>query len=282
MPIQFFTSDGATKVKQSFGSPTIYLDHWALRLFSDDSDLQDRLVGTLIRQRGTLLQSNLSFAEFAREDDRRHAVAAEAFIERLLPNIYFSDFALDEADALERQESDNVRRFWPSADLAQLKFFGEHAQDASLGFVMRGFISMARDNYAALEPIVRETLQKVRVGLEEFRTNSEYVQAARTTKPTLKRTRTCVIMGELMREFILDSRLKLSDNDVMDMLHTAMSVNCCDFVLIDGAWTDRVSKMNQRVAKVGGIMPVARCYSRRDNGVLRFLADLDSYKLGLQ
>ena len=88
MTIEFYAIEGHTRVRESFVSPTIYLDHWALRLFSDERQLQDRLVDTLISQCGTLLHSVISFAEFARGDDRRHTLAAEEFVERLLPNIF--------------------------------------------------------------------------------------------------------------------------------------------------------------------------------------------------
>jgi hypothetical protein len=277
MPIELYSSESETWVRQYFVSPSVYLDHWALRLFSDDAQLQDRLVASLLGKGGTLLLSSFSFAEFARDDDRRHAVAAEEFIERLLPNIFLTDFALDKVIEQEQQEHDNVRRFSPPADLPQLKLFAERAQDAPLGFTMRGFIAMARDNYAPLESVTKGTLQTIRVGLEAQRAVPEYVRAALNVRPTSKRTRTLIIMGELMREFILNPNLRLGDNDIMDMIHAALPVNCCDFVLLDGAWTDRVSKMRQRIQSAGTLMSVARCYSRRNNGVLQFLEDLANY-----
>ena len=280
MPIEFYVSEGRTRVRQSFVSPSVYLDHWALRLFSDEAQLQDRLVTTLQRQGGTLLLSNFSFAEFARDDDRRHTIAAEEFIERLLPNIFLTDFAIDKVHEQEQQEHDNVRRFWPPADLPQLKLFAERAKDASLGFTMRGFIAMARDNYEPLEKVTKDTLHMIRVGLETHRADPEYVRAARNVRPTSKRTRTSVVMAELMREFILDPHSPLSDNDIMDMIHAVLPVNCCDFVLLDGAWENRVSKMKQRIQGAGAAMPVASCYSRRNDGVLRFLEDLANYSGG--
>ncbi|MBW8832082.1 MAG: hypothetical protein JF606_22235 [Burkholderiales bacterium] len=280
MPIEFYASEGYVRVRQSFLSPTVYLDHWALRLFSDDAQLQDRLVAELRRQRGTLLLSNFSFAEFARDDDRRHTVAAEEFIERLLPNIFLTDFAFDKVYEQELQEQDNVRRFWPPADLPQLKLFAERAQNAPLGFTMRGFIAMARDNHMAIEQVTKDTLHMIRGSLEAHRAQPEYVRAARNIRPTSKRTRTFVIMAELMREFILVPNLRLGDNDIMDMVHALLPVNCCDFVLLDGAWEDRVSKMKQRIQRVGANMPVASCYSRRNNGVLRFLEELANYPGG--
>ena len=278
MPIEFFVSEGSTRVRQSFVSPTVYLDHWALRMFSDDAELQDRLVSTLLRQQGTLLLSNFSFAEFARNDDRQHVLAAEEFLERLLPNIYLTDFAFNKLQEQEQYEPNNIRRFWPPADLPQLKLFVERSPDTPLGFTMRGFITLARDNHVTLEAVTKETLHMIRSGLESFRRDPEYVRAARNIRPTSKRTRMSVIMAELMREFVLDANINISDNDVMDMLHAAVTVNCCDYVLLDGAWTARVSKMNQRITNTGETMSIAKCYSRRNNGVLRFLEDLDAYK----
>jgi hypothetical protein len=63
MPIEFIESPEGLKVSQSFDSPTVYLDHWAIRLFSDDQALQARLAVALLRKKGTLLVSNISMAE---------------------------------------------------------------------------------------------------------------------------------------------------------------------------------------------------------------------------
>ena len=278
MPIEFFTTADGTRVRQSFDSPTVYLDHWALRLFSDDPVLQDRLVSAVLRKQGTLLLSTISFAEFAHPNDRLHCVAAESFIERLLPNIYFTDFAYEKLQVQEEAEPNNRRRFWPPADLPQLKLFAERAQDTPLGFTMRGFITMARDSHAYLAPVAHETVQMIKGGIEAARRDPEYVRKARHILPNDKRTRTYVVMAELMREFHLNPNLKISDNDVIDLLHAAMPVNCCDFVLLDGAWADRVAKLKQRIAAARSVLPLACCYSRRDDGVLRFLDELESFE----
>lgn len=278
MPIEFFTSGSEVRVRQSFESPTVYLDHWAVRKFSDDLSLQDQLVATLLTQRGTLLVSNISLAEFAREDDRRHVVAAESFLERLLPHIYLTDFAFDKLQEQESQERDNARRFWPPADLPQLKLFAERAQHAPLGFTMHGFMSLARDNRVTLEAATKQMVSMIRSGLNAARMDPSYVRAARNLRPTARRTRTFVIMAELLREFVLNPNLTLSDNDAIDLLHAAIPVNCCDFVLLDGAWTDRVWKLEERVRRASTVMPIAKCYSSRRNGVARFLGDLTAHR----
>lgn len=278
MPIEFFSTSSEVRVRQSFISPTVYLDHWAIRLFSNNLTLQDRLVNALQSKGGTLLLSNISFSEFAAARDPSNAADAENFIERLLPNIYLTDFALDKILARERTEPNNSKRFWPSADLPQLKLFAERAQDTPFGFTMRGFITLVHENQVVITAVTTEVIQQIKGGIEAVRTDSSYVTKARTTQPNDARPRTLVILGELMRGFHLDPAAPISDNDIVDMLHTAMPINCCDYVLLDGAWEERIKKMKQRIAKVDSTMPIAKCFSRRNEGVQEFLNDLEAFE----
>lgn len=277
MPIEFFDASSEVRVRQSFVSPTVYLDHWAIRMFSDDLALQDRLVKALQSKGGTLLLSNISFSEFAVPSDARNAADAENFIERLLPNIYLTDFALDKVLEQERSEPNNAKRFWPSADLPQLKLFAERAQDAPLGFTMRGFITLAHVNRAGITEVTTDVVHQVKCRFEAARADPAYVAKARAVQPNDNRPRTLVILGELMRGFHLDPAAPISDNDVVDLLHAAMPINCCDYVLLDGAWAERVEKMKQRIAKTGSTMPLAKCFSSRGQGVQAFLQDLETF-----
>jgi hypothetical protein len=277
MPIDFFQTSDGIHVRQSFDSPTVYLDHWAIRMFSDDAGMQDRFVNALMSKRGTLLLSNLSFSEFARATDVRHSRDAEVFIERLLPNIFLTDFALDKVLEQEQAEPNNERRFWPSADLPQLKLFAERAQDAPLGFTMRGFITEAHINRVELSKLTDGLNRMVLDGLEAARSDPDYVRKAKSIAPSDTRTRTMVILGELMRGFTLDSTAPISENDVVDLLHAAMPVNCCDYVLLDGPWAERVDKLRHRIAKSSMNMTIAKCFSKRANGAEAFLADLEGF-----
>lgn len=252
MPIEFFnTNDGLVHVKQSFDSPTIYLDHWAIRLFSDDYNLQDRFVKALMSKNGTLLLSAISFAEFSEASDPRHCTDAEKFLERLLPNIFLTDSALDKV--LEREQS------------------------APLGFTMQGFVMLAHTHRVQLSEATKSTVQMVRDGLENARSDSSYVAKAHNLLPNDKRPRTHVIFGELLRGFNLDSQAPITENDVIDMFHAVTSVNCCDYVLLDGPWMERVEKMKQRIAKTSISMPIAKCFTYRNNGVEAFLMDLEAF-----
>jgi hypothetical protein len=275
VPIDFFTASDGVHVRQSFVSPTVYLDHWAVRLFSDDLHLQDRFVSALMSKSGTLLLSNISFVEFAAASDPQHCYDTETFIERLLPNIYLTDFALDKVLEKESGERSNAKRFWPSADLPQLKLLAERAQSASSGLTLRGFVSLAHVNRTQLSQSIEELIRMVGDGLNSARSNASYVDKARNIRPSDERPRTLLILGELLRDFTLDPRrATISKNDVIDLLHAAMPLNCCDYILLDGPWAERVVRMKQRISKTSMKMPVAQCFSQRDNGVEAFLADL--------
>lgn len=277
MPIDFFDAPDGTHARQSFDAPTIYLDHWAIRLFSEELDLQDRLVSSLRAKAGTLLLSNVNFSEFADLSDVRHCQQAEAFFERLLPNIYFTDFAFDKLLQKEELESSNAKRFWPPADLPQLKLFVERASMQASDLTMRGFVALAHETRDQISESSRSLKQLLIEGLSASRQDPEYVSRAKRVLPSDKRPRTLLIFGELMRTFNLDSYASISENDVIDLLHAAMPVNCCDFVLLDGPWAERVEKMKQRVSKASMVMPMATCFSQRNNGISSFLAKLERF-----
>jgi hypothetical protein len=277
MPIDFFQAPDGIHVRQSFDSSTVYLDHWAIRMFSDDLELQDWFVNALMSKGGTLLLSNLSFSEFAGATDPRHCRDAEAFLERLLPNIFLTDFALDKVLEQERTEPNNQKRVWPSADLPQLKLFAERTQSAPLGFTMHGFITLAHSNRVELSKATNDLIRMILDGLERARSDPSYVIKARNVLPSDARPRTLVILGELLRGFNLDHTAPISENDVIDLLHAAMPVNCCDYVLLDGPWAERVEKMRQRMVKAATNMPIAKCFSKRGNGIAAFLADLEAF-----
>jgi hypothetical protein len=276
MPIEFFQSPNGLSARQSFDSPTVYLDHWAIRLFSDDRALQDRFVAAMVNKRGTLLLSHLSLMEFAPAADRSHCEDAEAFIQRLLPGIYLTDFRIDETLSREQAEPNNVRRFWPTADLPQLKLFAERAQQLGR-LTMGGFICLAHTHRDALGQLMDEYITKVQGGLEQARADPAYVEKARSVPISDRRPRTHIIGGELMRTFNLDANAPITRNDVVDMVHALAPLNCCDYVLLDGPWAERVAKMNQRIAKTSMAMPIAKCFSRRDNGLGAFLDDLEAF-----
>lgn len=146
MPIEFVDSPEGLRVRQSIDAPAVYLDHWAIRLFSDDRARQDRFVAALKQKRGTLLLSNFSLAEMGGASESQHAIDTESLLERCLPNLFLTNFRLDDIQVRELQARDNAMRFWPTADLTQLKVFGELSLKAGSAFslMMKGRLAKSK------------------------------------------------------------------------------------------------------------------------------------------
>lgn len=75
------------RLRQTLERPAIYLDHWAVRRFSVDAALQDRLVAALHRAEGTWLFSSINLMEFIAMNDIHSAEAVEAMMIRVLPRL---------------------------------------------------------------------------------------------------------------------------------------------------------------------------------------------------
>jgi len=269
---------GEVNVRQSFDAPAVYMDHWALMTFAEDREIQDRFVSALQRKRGTLLISNISLAEFAGPSDQGHCLAAENFLERVLPHIYLTDFAFDKVLVRESLEPNNTKRFWPSADLPQMKLLAELSLKSTAQLTIKKFVSLSHEHRVRILKKTSEIVTMVVDALEDARNNSAYVFKAKITLPSDARPRTAIIMGELMRGFNLDNNARITDNDVIDFMHAIVPINCCDFVLLDGSWVGRVNAMAQRIDLAGLDMPIAKCFSKTRNGGLdAFLSSLESF-----
>jgi len=277
MPIDFFEANDELHIRQSFDSPTIYLDHWAIRLFSDNLQLQNRFVDALKIKGGTLLLSPFSFTEFSGAEDRRHCHDTEQFLDRVIPNIFFTDFAIDKTFNREAKETNNVKRFWPSADLFSLKKLADTRYNNSGVLSITGWLSMIHDNRTKLIKQEKKRVSQMQEAFNNLRHDTEFVKKAKNAQPSNQRTRTFNILGELMRGFNLDPSSIIKDNDIIDLLHTISPLNSCDFILLDGPWEERVKKMNLRISKTSMVMHLAKCFSRRNDGVNVFLSELESF-----
>lgn len=277
MPMEFFVKDGEMRARQSFDSPTVYFDHWAICVFSDDLMLQDRFVKAMQVKRGTFVLSHTNLAEFTNMSDPRHADAAEKFLERLMPNVYLTNFDTKEAEAFENQPGYAGQRMWPSADLPNLKLVAERSIDAGGGFTLAGFITLSHLYRDPISKIFNEVNQTLLDAINQVRADPVYVKKARQSVPDTNRTKTRVVMGELMRELTLDPNVMITVNDVVDLKHAILAVSCCDYVLLDGKWEQRVRAMTKRATQQGLRMSFAKCFSDRGNGLNDFLSQLEIF-----
>ena len=278
MTIDFFTSSSNLHIRQSFISPGIYLDHWALSLFSEDINLQNRLIRAIKDKKGTLVISIINFMEFASATDPKHSLETESFLDKVLPNIYFADFDIDKVKNKENNMLNNEDRFWPSADLFHLHELYQsstrHNKPTTAGMFQK---FQAERKYVL--GLKAQVILDIRNAIDSTFKETSYKSKARNIDPNNERTRTSIILGELLRDFVLDSNANMSDNDIIDLAHAWTSTNCCDYSLLDNAWRERVKKMECRIQKSSIKMPIAKCYSKKHNGIESFIDSLEAFNL---
>jgi hypothetical protein len=234
-------------------------------------------VKAIVAKRGTFVLSHTNLAEYANPSDPKHAEAAERFLERLMPNVYLTDFDLEKAEGFERQPDYAGQPMWPSADLPMLKFVAERSLAAETGLSMMGFVTLSHVYRERLSEVFAESNKNILSALNKQRADSAYVAKARRSVPDATRPKTWVVMGELMRELTIDSNASITVNDIVDWQHAILPVSCCDYVLLDGKWEQRVRALTNRVTQQGLHLTLAKCFSKRDNGLERFLSALEAH-----
>ena len=277
MPLRYaIRMDQAIEVRQSFDSPTVYLDHWAIRRFSDDKALRLRFVNALHNTGGTLFLSHQTFAEFVGPDDPSHAAHAEQFLDEVLPNIYIAEINTEKAI---RQESDPRRRgqkIPPPPDLDLLKLLALQRPTTPRAFTIAGLITEVTAHRDRLVKTFRETNQELANTINTQRHKPDFVKKARNFKATKDRARTLIVMEEILRGVILDPLVPITESDAADIQHAIISTSYCDYVLLDGKWEDMIRRMEHRIAKLELPITHARCFSERRNGLENFLLELEA------
>jgi len=82
------TANGDLRVTQGATSPAVYLDHWALRLISEDDAFSARFVTGLEARDGTLALSWVNLVEFARVTAPEQIRRAEELVEASLARLF--------------------------------------------------------------------------------------------------------------------------------------------------------------------------------------------------
>lgn len=273
--MKFLFENNRVKVRQEFLHPAIYFDHWALCEFSDNFDIQNQLIELMKRKNGTLVVSNINLLEFTKMDDQKHVKAAELFLNRLLPNVYLADFNLEQA--LEFDLKHPHEKMCPPPDLKILKVLADRCLTLNTDISFDGFINFSYLHKDSLGSLLSDSVEGIAKMLEGQKKDQSYLKKSRLTLPDLERPKTYVIMGELIRGLIIDPKTKIKHNDIIDSMHAILSLSCCDYVLLDGAWEQRAKNMQARIFNQKIKIETARCFSKRNNGIQNFLDDLANF-----
>ena len=265
--------NGTYHVKQTLTGPLIYLDHWAVRLFSDDLPLQDRFIRALHHSSGTLIFSHMNLAEFSLMTDMHQAIQTEEFLDACLPHVYIADIIAQRGFSFNNPpplHDEHPGENWLLKELALQTGINNGA------VTFRSFITDVIKEHRELGKEFISMKAAVTDAVMQIQTDPLKIKAAQVFKPYPGMTIQDALRAELIREPQLGIPEKFTENDAIDYIHAVPAVSICNFVLLDGKWCAKVEKAQRRLKKVGIQPRLAKCFSRRGNGVSDFLATLES------
>jgi len=262
---------GGFIVAQRLQKPVIYLDHWAIRMFSDVQEVQNRFIAALHRAGATWLFSQLNLFEFVGMTDLQQATASEALLLRAMPNLHVADMTMDKGYLLP-----NGSPHHPDAPDEQwiLQDLGERAYIAGGAWNTHRFLTDCITHREKLLPLYEEMKADWVARVKAMAQDSERVARAHKFMPTAEMNPRDALAQELPREPILNPKYNFDGNDSMDLLHTLAPAVVCDFALLDGQWRHRLDSATKRLRKGGITGNLPKPYEKRM--VPEFLAALEA------
>jgi len=258
-------------------SPMVYLDHWALRRFSEDNALASRLRGILHGRGGTLALSWLNLGEYATVSDPKQRRAAEQFVESILPAVFCIDVDLAAVDKRER-----ARHPLPHADESLAFLFINAGQCGLNAFTAKGLFEVHDRGLAStkdrLAAIVQGRLESLRRTYSEDDVLREAVRHSNHPDAIRATTRTRLIVRTLAETFFPDLQRAITPNDGIDFLHAAIPITYCDVVLLNAGTADLVERARRKLSTTS--IKMATVFPGKGTGVDRFLDYLEQTRSG--
>ena len=266
---------GDVSIRQSFSCPLVYLDHWAVRRFSDDALIADRFIAALHAAQGTWLFSQMNLTEFTAMRDIPTARRVEALIQRAFPYFYVLDTVDDtpyfRADRAERpRPPDAPEKHWMLKDLC------DRAVIAGGTFNANRFFSDGIDHADELLPIFEQMKRDISNHITAIREAVFAETNRRDLVPGRHMRLIDIFKEELLVEPVGQANQRFQENDAVDFVHALPACQLCDMVLLDTAWCHKVALATQRIRDAGIEGKIAACYS--PNGVGDFLAALEAVR----
>lgn len=270
--------DGVLEVGQIDISPSIYLDHWALRMFSESRALADLLTKALEQRNGTLNLSWLNLAEFTKVMVEEQARKAETLLEKILPNIFFLEVDFGEVIRREDYLLAGGKPIPPHADLELLRMFSQMKTNSLNLFTAHDLFKAIQDQVVARFDGLADTgIDRIEVLREKYANDPEFQSAVKRlpSGPLIQRG-TRFLLREFVRALVVDRGTKITRNQVIDLFHAVVPIAYCDFVLLDKYWETQLVRVRSRFEKARMPVPCARVFSGKRGGVNRFLSELES------
>ncbi len=270
-------NNGGLEIVQRDVSPTVYLDHWALRKFSEDQTLAARFTTALKSRNGTLALSLLNLAEFAKVTIEAQARKAESLVDAILPRVFFLEFNPPVVISRENELLAGGPSTPPHVAPNLLKVFIQLKPTSLNPFTACDLFKAVQNSGLAqrLNNLADAVVGRVEALRDELDTNPEFRSAVRRSPsgPQIQRG-TRFIWRELVRALLVDNRTKITRNHAIDLLHAVVPVAYCDLVLLDKHWETQVDRVRSRLKAACMTIPIGKVFSGKANGVEKFLCEL--------
>lgn len=264
---------GGFRLSQSLVRPVVYLDHWAIRLFSQDMALQNRFITALHRSGGTWLFSTANLMEFTAMSDLEQAARAEALLLRAIPHLHVADTTIDKGYHQQEGAENNAdapEEHWVLRDL------GERARITGGRWNTHRFLQDAIEHRGELEPLFADLKKVVSDAVMAIVQDPQLHDAAKKFTPRPGMTLRHALNSELLREPNINPEYVFDDNDTMDYIHASPGAIIGDFILLDASWCHKVEQAKRRLRRGGVTGRLAATFSSRT--VKDFLAALESWQ----
>lgn len=259
-------------------SPSVYLDHWALRTIADTQKWSEGLTAAIERASGTLHVSAWNILEFSKVRGAATIRRAEELLEACLPRLFFLE--CDPQIVIQRENAllAGAGSLPPHGDLdiLEILFSFEPHRFESIG--IRGLFDAVRDSGLDQRTLeLGEAFKSLVVELRDELASFPGLRAsARRTPPGpgLQRA-TRFILREMVRPLSLQQKMKLSPNDALDFLHGVVPIAYSDYVLLDKRWASLGKQAVQRLRRAGHASQMAEIFSGKRGQIEAFLATLE-------
>lgn len=259
-------------------SPSIYLDHWALRQVSEDNKLATQFADGLNGSAGTLCLSIWNMVEFTRVKSQVSIQAGESFLEQCFPRLFFIECDPWQVIQSEDQLSNTHPTFPPHGDIELLRNVPnlEHGEFEPIG--IGGILSYGADNSELskrMDKMGQHFLHLSDNLREQIGSDRELRERVREIPkgPGLQRA-TRYLIRDILRPYLMDNQIIRSPNDASDFYHTVVPTSYCDLVILDRRWATYANQATTRLKKAGHVAEMAEVYSAQ-NGIDQALALLE-------
>jgi hypothetical protein len=269
-------SPGGLLVAQHLTSPSVYLDHWAVRDISSSPVLSSRFSKAINQRVGTLALSWMNAVEFTKVSDDTQRASADSLLESLGHSLFWLNPDFFTVGAHEHSAATPSSIEASHADHEVARFYAETWLSPPRRVTLFSTVYRAPGIAAKFDGLADDII----IELEAWRgrvAREPHVRSALDALPNGYQSSrgTRLIAKQFIRRVLKDTPIKLNRNNSIDLAHAVVSASYCDYVLLDGQWASIVNDARRRLAKANVRIPIAKAFSKRDQGVEKLLTELE-------